>query len=130
MRLMTRAAALLVPVMSVVLADAGGASAQLPPATAGPPFPWPRGMRAAVSLSFDDARDSQLDVGIPLFATRATHVTFYLTANNIGARAAEWRKAAALGHELGNHTTTHPCSGNFAWSRDRALEEYTLDRIR
>ena len=130
MRLMARTAALLVPVMSAVLAHAGGASAQLPPPTAGPPFPWPRGTRAAVSLSFDDARGSQLDVGIPLFATRATHVTFYLTAKNIGARAAEWRKAAALGHELGNHTTTHPCSGNFAWSRDRALEEYTLDRIR
>ena len=73
---------------------------QLPPQPAGPPFPWPRGMRAAVSLSFDDARGSQLDVGIPLFAKRATHVTFYLTANNIGRRAAEWRKAAAAGHEL------------------------------
>jgi len=87
-------------------------------------------MRAAVSLSFDDARESQLDVGIPLFAQLATHVTFYLTANNIGARGGDWRKAAAAGHEMGNHTTTHPCSGNFRWSRTRALEDHTLDRMR
>ena len=24
----------------------------------------------------------------------------------------------------------HPCSGNFAWSRSRALEDFTLDRMR
>ena len=93
-------------------------------------FSWPAGARAAVSLSFDDARESQLDVGVPLFAERGTHVTFYLTANNVGARAGDWKRAAAAGHELGNHTTTHPCSGNFRWSRTRALEEHTLDRIR
>ena len=45
-------------------------------------------------------------------------------------RAGDWRHAAAAGHELGNHTTTHPCSGNFPWSRARALEDHTLDRIR
>jgi peptidoglycan/xylan/chitin deacetylase (PgdA/CDA1 family) len=32
----------------------------------------------------------------------------------------------AAGHELGNHTLTHPCSGNFSWSRANALEEHTL----
>jgi peptidoglycan-N-acetylglucosamine deacetylase len=95
-----------------------------------PAFAWPAGARAAVSLSFDDARPSQLDVGVPLFAERATHVTFYLTANNIGARAGDWKRAAAAGHELANHTATHPCSGNFRWSRSRALEEQTLDHMR
>jgi peptidoglycan-N-acetylglucosamine deacetylase len=132
MRPMSRAAApLMLLMMMVMLARAGAANGQLPSQAAGtPPFPWPRGMRAAVSLSFDDARGSQLDVGVPLFASRATHVTFYLTANNIGARAAEWKKAADAGHELGNHTTTHPCSGNFAWARDRALEDHTVERIR
>ncbi len=131
MRFVSRAAALLVPLTIVVVAKAGGANGPLPPQTAdGRPFPWPRGMRAAVSLSFDDARGSQLDVGIPLFAKSATHATFYLTANNIGVRGAEWKRAAAAGHELGNHTMTHPCSGNFTWSRDRALEDHTLERIR
>ena len=27
---------------------------------------WPDGLRAAVSLSFDDARTSQIDTGMPL----------------------------------------------------------------
>jgi peptidoglycan-N-acetylglucosamine deacetylase len=93
-------------------------------------FAWPEGKRAAVSLSFDDARESQLDQGLPVLAETGTKVTFYLTANNLGARAADWRKAAAAGHELGNHSTVHPCSGNFAWSRARALEDFTLDRMR
>ncbi|HXI40557.1 MAG TPA: hypothetical protein VNH83_11290, partial [Bryobacteraceae bacterium] len=34
---------------------------------AAPAFHWPDGKRVAVSLSFDDARASQVDVGIPLF---------------------------------------------------------------
>ena len=93
-------------------------------------FAWPDGKRAAVSLSFDDARESQLDQGLSVLAETGTKVTFYLTANNLGTRAADWRKAAAAGHELGNHSTVHPCSGNFAWSRARALEDFTLDRMR
>jgi peptidoglycan/xylan/chitin deacetylase (PgdA/CDA1 family) len=93
-------------------------------------FAWPEGKRAAISLSFDDARESQLDQGLPVFAETGTKVTFYLTANNVGARAADWRKAAAAGHELGNHSMVHPCSGNFAWSREHALEDFSLDRMR
>jgi peptidoglycan/xylan/chitin deacetylase (PgdA/CDA1 family) len=94
------------------------------------PFSWPGGHRAAVSLSFDDARESQLDVGVPVFAETRTKVTFYLTASNLGDRAADWKKAAAAGHELGNHSMAHPCSGNFEWSRARALEDFSVDRMR
>jgi peptidoglycan/xylan/chitin deacetylase (PgdA/CDA1 family) len=93
-------------------------------------FAWPDGRRAALSLTFDDARESQLTAGVPLFGEFGVHVTFYLSPANIGDRAALWRQAANAGHELGNHSMTHPCSGNFAWSRDRALEDYTLDRMR
>jgi hypothetical protein len=31
---------------------------------------------------------------------------------------------------MANHTMNHPCSGNFDWSRSKALEDYTLERIR
>jgi peptidoglycan/xylan/chitin deacetylase (PgdA/CDA1 family) len=93
-------------------------------------FTWPAGKRAAISLSFDDARESQLDEGLRVLAETHTKVTFYLTATNLATRAADWRKAAAAGHELGNHSMTHPCSGNFVWSRDQALEDFTLDRMR
>ena len=93
-------------------------------------FHWPEGYRTAVSLSFDDARESQLDVGAPVLAETRTKVTFYLTAGNLGKRADDWKKAAAAGHELGNHSMVHPCSGNFEWSRTQALEDMSLDRMR
>ena len=126
-----RASTALVPAVAALLALTASAGSRVSrQSAASPAFSWPAGARAAVSLSFDDARASQLDVGVPLFAERATHVTFYLTANNIGARAGDWKRAAAGGHELANHTATHPCSGNFRWSRSRALEEQTLDGMR
>ena len=40
-----------------------------------------------------------------------------------------WKKAVASGHEIGNHSLHHPCSGNFVWSRKHALENYTLDSM-
>ena len=38
-------------------------------------FPWPDGARAAVSLTFDDARPSQVDVGLPVFDRHGVKVT-------------------------------------------------------
>ena len=87
---------------------------------------WPAGTRAAVSLSFDDARHSQLDAGLPILDRHGVRATFYLSPPTALPRADEWRIALAHGHELGNHTMTHPCSGNFAWSRDNALEDHTV----
>ncbi|MGO9242554.1 MAG: polysaccharide deacetylase family protein [Bryobacteraceae bacterium] len=89
------------------------------------PFRWPDGKRVAVSLSFDDARTSQIDVGLPLFDRFGARVTFFVNPPRMMDRLAGWKKAAAEGHEIGNHTTSHPCSGNFPWSRDNALENYT-----
>jgi hypothetical protein len=87
--------------------------------------PWPAGKRVAVSLSFDDARNSQVDVGVPLFARHKAKVTFFVNPPNMKDRLAAWKAAAASGHEIGNHTMSHPCSGNFAWSRAHALEEFS-----
>ena len=39
------------------------------------------------------------------------------------------KRAVADGHEIGNHTVNHPCSCNFGFARDRALEDYTLERM-
>lgn len=93
------------------------------------PFPWPEGKRCAISLTFDDARPSQIDTGIPLFNRYGVKATFYISPGNLEKRLEGWKGAAAAGHEIGNHTQTHPCSGNFAFARDNALEEYTLDRM-
>jgi peptidoglycan-N-acetylglucosamine deacetylase len=117
-------------VVTLAVAAAAGRAERTPPLHAVASFAWPEGVVAAVSLTFDDARESQLETGVPLFAEYKTRVTFYLTADSVAERGSEWKRAAAAGHELGNHTMVHPCSGNFPWARGRALEEYTLDRMR
>ena len=90
---------------------------------------FPNGRQAAVSLSFDDARLSQADVGLPLLDELGVRATFYIMAEGVAQRLGAWQQAIAAGHEIGNHTLTHPCSGNFPWSRDRAIEDFTLDRM-
>ena len=92
-------------------------------------FDWPDGKKAALSFSFDDARPSQMDNGIPVFDKYGIKVTFYLNPPNMGNHLDQWKKACAEGHEMGNHTMTHPCSGNFPWSRENALESFTLRDI-
>jgi peptidoglycan/xylan/chitin deacetylase (PgdA/CDA1 family) len=93
-------------------------------------FHWPDGRRGAVSLTFDDARASQLEAGLPVLESRGARATFYLSPPNAAPRREAWRQAAARGHEMGNHTLTHPCSGNFAFARGNPLEDYTLERMR
>jgi peptidoglycan/xylan/chitin deacetylase (PgdA/CDA1 family) len=92
-------------------------------------FQWPEGKRAAVSLTFDDARVSQVEQGVPILDAHGVKVTFYVSPGGIERRLADWKKAVAAGHEMGNHTLKHPCSGNFTWSRHKALEDYTLEQM-
>jgi peptidoglycan-N-acetylglucosamine deacetylase len=92
-------------------------------------FEWPVGKRAAVSLSFDDGRPSQMDAGLPVLNALGLTVTFYVVPERIEARQTAWRAAARAGHEIGNHSLRHPCTGNFSWSRDTALENYGLAQM-
>lgn len=91
-----------------------------------PGFQWPEGKRMAISLTFDDARLSQIDNGIPVLDKYNVKATFYILPKNLIKRLDGWKKAASNGHELGNHSFLHPCTGNFSWSRNKALENYTL----
>jgi peptidoglycan-N-acetylglucosamine deacetylase len=92
-------------------------------------FTWPEGTQAAVSLTFDDARISQITTGIPILDRYGAHATFYVSLNNLTRRLDEWRKAAAAGHEIGNHTTSHPCSRGLYGSLAAYLESFTLASI-
>lgn len=92
-------------------------------------FSWPEGKQAAVSLSFDDARPSQVDRGTALFKEYGVKVTFYVVPANVEERLQGWKRAVADGHEIGNHSLTHPCTGNFSWARDKALENYTYEQM-
>src|SRR5215472_14760897 len=62
------------------------------------PFQWPNGKRAAVSLSFDDARPSQVDIGLARLNEHHVKVTFFVEAKNIHERLDGWKKAVADGH--------------------------------
>jgi peptidoglycan/xylan/chitin deacetylase (PgdA/CDA1 family) len=99
-------------------------------------FRWPEGVRAAVSLSYDDALDSQLDVALPALDRAGLKGSFYLQLSNpsVRTRMAEWRAAAAHGHELGNHSLFHQCSRNspgHAWVQpERDLDTTSAAQMR
>ncbi|SHN22855.1 Polysaccharide deacetylase [Cyclobacterium lianum] len=95
-----------------------------------PDFPWPEGKRMALSLSFDDARASNPDPGAALLDEYGVKATFYVVPSGMESDIAAWKEVVASGHEIGNHSLYHPCSGNFVWSRNKALEDYTLERMR
>ena len=92
-------------------------------------FNWPEGKQVAISLSFDDARPSQVIDGIPLLNKYDVKATFYVVPDRVKPHLDEWKRAVAAGHEMGNHSIYHPCSGNFEWAREHALEKYTLDQM-
>jgi peptidoglycan/xylan/chitin deacetylase (PgdA/CDA1 family) len=84
----------------------------------------------ALSLSFDDGRVSQVTQGLPVFARHGAKVTLFVVPSAVEARLDEWKKAVAAGHEIGNHSLTHSCSGNFPFSRQKALEDHSIPRMR
>jgi peptidoglycan/xylan/chitin deacetylase (PgdA/CDA1 family) len=84
----------------------------------------------ALSLSFDDARASQVDAGTALLDAYKVKATFYVQPPTVKNRLEGWKKAVASGHEIGNHSASHPCSGNFLWSRNNALEDYSLQQMK
>ena len=92
-------------------------------------FRWPSEKRAAVSLSFDDARTSQPDEGLALLKKMGVKVTFFVTPEGVEKRLDGWQQAVVDGHEIANHSVTHPCSGNYAFSSGNALETYTLESM-
>jgi peptidoglycan-N-acetylglucosamine deacetylase len=93
-------------------------------------FKWPEGKSLAISLSFDDARLSQMDGGAALLDEYGVKATFFVVPADVEKRHSGWKEAVKNGHEIGNHTLTHPCSGNYPWSRHKAIEDYTLDQMR
>jgi peptidoglycan/xylan/chitin deacetylase (PgdA/CDA1 family) len=96
-------------------------------------FEWPRGAQAAVSLTFDDGMRSQREVGVPLLNQYEVRATFYVNPQDDYTTMLDgWRTAAEAGHEIGNHTISHPCSKNFPFISEfgrRALEEMTFADI-
>jgi len=90
---------------------------------------WPEGRKFAVSLSYDDAINSQLDNAIPQLDKYSIKASFYVLPNSpvMKARMDEWKAAAAGGHELGNHSVYHPCRASLP-DREWVPEHHDLDK--
>jgi peptidoglycan/xylan/chitin deacetylase (PgdA/CDA1 family) len=85
------------------------------------PFCWPEGKRAAISLTFDDGRKSQVEAGVPLLNRYGIRASFYIVPGWVKSRLSQWKDVIRAGHEVGNHTLRHPGTGNLPWARDRAI---------
>ncbi len=96
----------------------------------GTSFNWPEGKKAALSLTFDDARSSHPTLGRALFQKIDARATFYVLPGNMKKNLEGWKQMVADGHEIGNHTVDHPCTGTFPKARPNALEYYTLADMR
>ena len=95
--------------------------------------PW-HGKKCAVVLTYDDAIDQHLDNAVPVLDSLKLKATFYITAfsPSMQTRFNDWKKLAAKGYELGNHTLYHPCNGGPGreWVKpEYDLSKYTIQRM-
>jgi len=93
------------------------------------------GKKCAVVLTYDDGLNVHLTNVIPALDSLGLKGTFYVSDyfGGLNAQIPGWRKAAANGHELGNHTVYHPCAGNLPGrsfvKADYDLSKYSIRRI-
>jgi peptidoglycan-N-acetylglucosamine deacetylase len=109
-------------------------------------FTWPDQRRCAISLTFDDGLVSQVQTAIPSMNDCDLRGTFYLnprgydrqTARLLNCPSTGWRDQLQIwlpmhlaGHEIGNHTVTHPCSLNIQaeWLEGKYLQDWSLAQI-
>lgn len=81
-----------------------------PPATVRPPIVVAvQTDERVVGLSFDDGPDPRWTPGVlSALATTGARATFFVTGEHVRAHPELLRQVAAAGHEVANHTDTHP----------------------
>jgi peptidoglycan/xylan/chitin deacetylase (PgdA/CDA1 family) len=104
------------------------------------PFPearmstrWPQGAKAAISLTYDDGRITQVQNAVPLLDKHNLKGTFFIqgiTSDSLPASKEFWKDASRRGHELAGHSMYHPCAKVKTWvKKGFALEDYTMERM-
>ncbi len=108
-----------VPPPPTPLPAAPAALVVLPPAPVEPTVPQPAGaagglavldwagFTSAASYTFDDTNSSQIE-HYPELDALGVRMTFYLQTNKAEFKDAIWNQVLADGHEIGNHTNSHP----------------------
>jgi len=95
-------------------------------------FKWPKKIKAAVSLTHDDAYQSCITNALPLLEKYKLHGTFFMSGFNWyqPANIEGWKEVFEAGNEIGNHTTYHPCDRAMGFMQNGfASQDYTLGRI-
>ncbi len=72
---------------------------------------WRNDKKAAVVLTFDDWSPGHYPAVIPALNVRGLPATFFLITNNVAPWNHNWPEvniAVNAGHEMGNHTQSHP----------------------
>lgn len=83
-----------------------------------------------VNLSYDDALESQLANVIPVLNRYQVKGSFYVVPSYDGftSHQSEWASIAQQGHELGNHSLTHPCQASLP-GREWVAADNDLDTM-
>lgn len=91
------------------------------------------GKGCVVVLTYDDGLNVDLSNVVPALDSVGLKGTFYICDyfNGLNAQIPAWRKAAAEGHELANHTIWHACAGGpgRGFVKDYDLRFYTVKRM-
>jgi len=93
------------------------------------------GKQCAVVLTYDDGLNVHLTNAIPALDSVGLNGTFYISDyfDGLKDQIPKWRKAAAHGHELANHTIWHPCEGGRPGREfvrpDYDLNNYSVKRM-
>jgi len=92
----------------LVAADVGYSRTIDPPYEVGT---WSGFRTAAITYTFDDNLSHQLSIAIPIFNNYGFKATLYTVTSSSWVWPANWtglQNAAAQGHEIGDHTVSHP----------------------
>jgi peptidoglycan/xylan/chitin deacetylase (PgdA/CDA1 family) len=88
--------------------------------------------RPAIALTFDDGPSESTGQLLEILASHGVPATFFQVGANVRRLPQVARQVAAAGHEIGNHTDTHPLlhfkSRDFIYGELAAAQE-TIERI-
>lgn len=102
---------------------------------------WPSPYQSAISLTFDDGTDSQMNFAVPAMNDHGVRGTIYINPRCRGGEEdltgswldylQEWLPVQQAGHEIGSHTILHPCSLNINddWLKGKNHLEWSLERM-
>lgn len=88
-----------------------------------------KGYQGAVSITLDDGDVSQRDVSTECLNAFGFKGTYYLIGSSPEAHLESWAPHAQRGHEMGNHSLYHRCSGTHSGRMDGQLEYVSLNQL-